>query len=454
MTPTTAVPSKKKQRRSWYMYDFGNSAYAAVVLLAVYSKYFKDVVVADPTGASGTRYWSWALGIAMLVVAFLSPILGAIADYAGSRKRFLLLYTAICCAFTAALFFVTESAILAGMALFILAEIGYRSAQVFYNSLLTEVATDEQVGRVSGNGWAIGSAGGVICLVIVLAMIMVIGGDDPVRRLLMTRLSFVFTAIYFALFSLPIFLRLKERPAVGDLPRGIALLRLPFHRIAETFRAVRNYREFGKFILAFLVYNDGILMMLGFAAILGSVLFGMGTEQMIIFMILVQLASIPGAFVMGWVTDKLGAKSALLLSLAGMLVSVVWLYLATSVTAFYIIGVIAGFSLTGAQSVSRAMVSLLAPKGRSAEFYGFFAVAGRTSSSIGPFVFGFIAFRMTQWLQSQAGDGLTEQAMDLAVQQGHRIAVLAIGVFLLVGALLLLLVNEKAGRRLATSTKQ
>ena len=454
MTPTAAVASKKKQRRSWYMYDFGNSAYAAVVLLAVYSKYFKDVVVADPTGAAGTRYWSWALGIAMLVVAFLSPILGAIADYAGTKKRFLLLYTTICCVFTAALFFVTENAILAGMALFILAEIGYRSAQVYYNSLLPEIASEDEIGRVSGNGWAIGSAGGVVCLVIVLAMIMVIGGDDPSRKLLMTRLSFVVTALYFALFSIPIFLRLRERPAIGKLPRGTTLLKLPFQRIAETFRAVRTYSEFGKFIIAFLVYNDGILMMLGFAAILGTVLFGMGTEQMIVFMILVQLASIPGAFVMGWVTDRLGARSALLLSLAGMLASVLWLYLATSEVAFYLIGVLAGFSLTGAQSVSRAMVSLLAPKGRSAEFYGFFAVAGRTSSSIGPFVFGIIAYRVTQWLQNRTGEELTQQALDLAAQQGHRIAVLAIAVFLLVGALLLLFVNEKAGRQLANSVRQ
>ncbi|MBE0634842.1 MFS transporter, partial [Candidatus Bipolaricaulota bacterium] len=270
MTPSTITPSKKKQRRAWYMYDFGNSAYAAVVLLAVYSKYFKDVVVADPTGAAGTRYWSWALGIAMFVVAFLSPILGAIADYAGSRNRFLFLYTAICCVFTAALFTVTENAIVVGMVLFILAEIGYRSAQVFYNSLLPGIASEEETGRVSGNGWAIGSAGGVVCLVIVLAMIMVIGGDDPARKLLMTRLSFIVTAIYFAIFALPLFTQLRERPAQGALPRGKLLLRLPFQRIAETFRAVRTYKEFGRFLLAFLIYNDGILMMLGFAAILGT----------------------------------------------------------------------------------------------------------------------------------------------------------------------------------------
>jgi MFS transporter, UMF1 family len=247
--------------------------------------------------------------------------------------------------------------------------------------------------------------------------------------------------VYFAVFAIPIFTRVRERPAMGKLPSGSALLKLPFQRIAETIRAVRTYKEFGKFMLAFLVYNDGILMMLGFAAILGTVLFGMGTEQMIVFMILVQIASIPGAYVMGWVTDRLGARPSLLLSLAGMLVAVVWLYFAGSTLDFYIIGLIAGFSLTGAQSVSRAFVSILAPHGRTAEFYGFFAVAGRTSSFIGPLVFGVVAHRMTLWYQAR---NLVDT---VAEQYGHRVAVLSIGAFLLVGALLLLLVNERVARR-------
>jgi UMF1 family MFS transporter len=432
MTSATATPDKKKQRRAWYLYDFGNSAYAAVVLLAVYSAYFKSEVVG---GAQGSFLWGLSVGIAMLVVALLSPILGSLADYAGTKKRFLFAYTAMACIFTAALFFVTKGAILAGMVLFILAEIGYRSAQVFYNSLLPEIASEDEIGRVSGNGWAIGSAGGVLCLVIVLALIQLIGGG------LIVRLSLVFTAIYFAVFAAPIFLWLKERPAIRQLPSGRSLLALPFKRIAETAKAVRNYREFGKFILAFLIYNDGILMTLSFAAILGTVLFGMGQQQLIVFMILVQITSVPGAFVMGWVADRMGARSALLLSLAGMLAAVLWLYFNTSIVGFYFIGALAGFALTGVQSVSRAMVGMLAPEGRSAEFYGFFAVAGRTSSFIGPTVFGIIAARMAVYFQKS---GLADLA---AEQAGQRVAVLSIAAFLLVGTLLLLWVNEQAGRR-------
>ena len=439
MTPTTAVPSRRKQRWSWYMYDFGNSAYAAVVLLAVYSAYFKSEVVGGP---QGSFLWGLSVGIAMLVVALLSPILGAIADYAGTKKRFLFLYTAMACAFAASLFFVAKGAIVAGMALFILAEIGYRSAQVFYNSLLPEIASEDEIGRVSGNGWAIGSAGGVVCLIIVLALIQLIGGG------LIVRLSLVFTAVYFAAFAVPIFLWLRERPAIGPLPTGKSLLKLPFQRIAETVRAVRRYREFGKFILAFLVYNDGILMTLSFAAILGTVLFGMNQQQLIVFMILVQITSVPGAFVMGWIADRVGARTALLLSLGGMLAAVIWLYFNLSIGGFYLIGSLAGFALTGVQSVSRAMVSMLAPEGRSAEFYGFFAVAGRTSSFIGPTIFGIIAARMAVWFQQSRG------LADLAAEQaGQRIAVLSIAAFLLVGGLLLLLVNERAGRKAAENVE-
>jgi UMF1 family MFS transporter len=310
---------------------------------------------------------------------------------------------------------------------------------VFYNSLLPEIASEAEIGRVSGNGWAIGSAGGVVCLVIVLALIQLIGGGITVR------LTLVFTAVYFAVFSAPIFLWLRERPAIGPLPKGRSLLLLPFKRIAETMSAIRSYREFGKFIIAFLVYNDGILMTLSFAAIMGTVLFGMEQKELILFMILVQITSVPGAFVMGWVTDRLGARASLLISLAGMLGAVMWLYFNRSATGFYMIGALAGFALTGVQSVSRAMVGLLAPAGRSAEFYGFFAVAGRTSSFIGPTVFGIIAARMAVVFQNR---GL----LDLAAEQaGQRAAILSIAAFLLVGTLLLLLVNERAGRVVASN---
>ncbi len=428
--------SGRQARRAWYLYDAGNSAYAAVVLLAVYATYFKESVVG---GALGSFFWGIAVTTATAIVAVSSPVLGAIADVSGGKKRFLLLFTVMACVFTASLFFVTEHAIALGMALFILAEIGYRSGQVFYNSFLPEIASEGDMGRVSGNGWAIGSAGGVLCLLVVLAAVRLIGGA------LIVRLSLVFTALYFLAFALPFFLRVREQGEQRPLPRGRDLIRTPFRRLAETLRAARQHREFGKFLLAFLVYNEGILITLSYGAILGQTLFGMAQEQIIIFMILVQVASVPGAFLPGLLVGRLGSRNTLLLSLAGMIGAVVWLFFTESIVAFYAIGAVAGFALTGVQSVSRATVGMLAPAGRSAEFYGFFAVAGRTSSAVGPAVFGAIVFHVANLLE-RGGESVA-----LAEQAAHRYALLSIIGFLILGTLILLTVSRQAGRRTPTA---
>jgi len=421
----------KRTRRAWYLYDAGNSAYAAVVLLAVYATYFKESVVG---GARGSFFWGIAVTAATAIVAVMSPMLGAIADVSGSKKRFLTLFTIIACAFTASLFFVTEGAVVLGMALFILAEIGYRSGQVFYNSFLPAIAGEQEMGRVSGNGWAIGSAGGVLCLLVVLAAVKLIGGA------LIVRLSLVFTALYFAAFAVPL-LRTVDEGHRQPLPRGRDLLRIPFRRLSETFRAARHHREFGKFLLAFLIYNEGILITLSYGAILGSTLFGLGRDQVIVFMIVVQLASIPGAFVPGLMIGRLGFRNTLLFSLAAMIGAVLWLFFAHSILAFYVIGAVAGFALTGVQSVSRATVGMLAPSGRSAEFYGFFAVAGRTSSAVGPAVFGAIVFHVANVLERSGETAI------LAEQAAHRYALMSIIGFLLAGTLILLSVHREAGRR-------
>jgi len=423
--------SSRREKWAWYWYDFGNSAYAAVVLLAVYSAYFQGTVVG---GAEGSRLWGIAVGIAMLVVAVTAPILGTISDFSASKKRFLFFYTALSCGFTALLFFVQQGTIFIGMLFFILAEIGYRSAQVFYNALLPDIADQEEMGRVSGNGWAFGSFGGIICLLIVLAGILLIGGG------LIVRLSLAFTAVFFAASAVPIFLWVRERAKPNNLPQGENYISLAFKRLTATFHEVKSFREFLKFMVAFLIYNDGVLMMLDFGAILGAVLFGMTQQELIIFMIIVQVTSVVGAYIGGLVASDYGSKWSLVGSLVLMIVPVVWLYFTQNKLAFYIIGGLAGFALTGVQSVSRTMVGLMAPEGKSAEFFGFFAVAGKATSFIGPTVFGLLAAGLTSNLIRSG------QPTALAEQLGHRGALFAIIAFLLVGLVILLTVNEKKAR--------
>ncbi|RME07198.1 MAG: MFS transporter [Anaerolineae bacterium] len=432
------LKTMNREHLAWYLYDFGNSAYAAVVLLAIYSAYFKGQVVG---GAEGSRLWGISVGIAMLVVAVTAPVLGALADFSAAKKRFLLIFSAMCWVFTALLFLVGKGDVLMGMVFFILAEIGYRAGQVFYNSLLPEIATPDEMGRVSGNGWAIGSFGGILCLMIILIPILVVGGD------LVVRLSFVFTALYFAVASIPLIRWVDEKAQKQVLPAGENYLSIALKRLRRTLQSVRHFREFVKFMVAFLIYNDGILMALDFAAIIGAVLFGMTQQQLIIFMIIVQITSVAGAYLFGIIGERIGFKAALSLSIGMMTAIVLAMLLIRSLTGFFVIGALAGFALTGVQSLSRTMVGLFAPQGRSAEFYGFFAIAGRTSSFVGPTIYGIVAAEAALWFQANRGlPALT------AEQAGQRVAIVSIAVFLLAGLAILAAVNERKARQAAVAS--
>jgi len=445
----TDEKQNSKRRWLWYLYDVGNSAYAAVVILAIYAAYFKGHVVG---GAEGSRLWGISVGIAMLVVAVISPVLGVIADHTGQKKRFLTYFTALSIASTALLFFVQKGDILLGMVLFILAEIGYRGGQVFYNSLLPEVADQDEIGRVSGNGWAIGLMGGIVCLLIVLALVTLIDGTWIVR------LSLVITAVYFAIFAAPLLLWFQERGGDKILQPGENVFSVAYKKLQHTVKTVRNHKEFVRYMIAFLIYNDGILMAINFAAIFGAVMFGLDQQQIIIFMILIQFTSVIGAYVSGWIADKRSGKESLVVFLLIMIGAIVGLFVVDTVPGFYIIGGVAGLALSSVQAVSRAMVGALSPPGRSAEFYGFFAVAGRTSSFIGPTIYGIVAAEAAIFFEAQGESAsflwfeLLEGAAPYAEQLGQRVAILPVILFLVVGLIILLQVDEKAARKQVTES--
>ncbi len=386
-----------------------------------------------------------SLTISMLVVAVISPFLGALADYSGRKKTFLLAMTSISVVFTGLLFFVEKGDIFLGMVLFIIAEIGYRAGQVFYNALLVDVADEDEIGKVSGNGWAIGSFGGIICLVIVLAMIQLNPGNN-----LIIRLSLLVTAVYYAIFTLPAYFLIKEnhRPQKRD---GKSLFAVALERLKKTIQSVKNYKEFLKFMLAVLIYNDGIIAALDFAAIIGAVIFGVTSTELIIFVIVIQLTNVAGAFFYGNLGEKIGYKSSLINSLVLMIISVLGMMFVPSKLGFFIVGSIAGFAMAGVQSLDRTLVSVFAPAHKSAEFYGFFSLTGRTSSIIGPGVMGAAATGLSAWVLNtfvKANLVLAENevAKTVAEQIGHRVALVTIVFFLIIGLMPLLFVNEAEGR--------
>jgi len=425
MTHSARVASR--QRWAWYLYDFGNSAYAAVVLLAVYAAYFKQTVVG---GAEGSRLWGVALAIAMIAVSLSSPLLGTLADYAGRKKRLLLFFTALAVGCTAGLFFVQRGDVALGMGLFVLAEFGYRSAQVFYNALLPDIARPEEIAAISGNGWAIGSLGGIVCLLIILPLIILFPGT------LMVRISMLITAAFYALAAVPVILWLPERRKARALPDGATYLGVAIARLRRTAGRARSFKEFIKFIASYMVYNGGVLMALNFASIIGAVLFGMGEQQLILFVILVNVTNVFGAWCFGMAARRAGSRQALIVSLVLMVVVIVSMFAAQTVTAFFIVGAFAGFAMAGIQSLSRTIVSELSPEEQSTEFYSFFAVAGQSSAFLGPAVYGIVAAEMALWYQARGHAEL------LSEQLGQRAAILSIGVFLLIGLLVLVFVRQ------------
>ena len=435
MTAAPVPPlSTKRERLAWYLYDFGNSAYASVVYLAVFSTYFKNVVVG---GAEGSRLWGLAIGIALVIVALIAPVLGAMADFSGAKKRFLLGFTAQAITFTGLLFFVQAGDVVAGMLFFVLAEIGYRSSQVFYDGFLPELARPEEMGRVSGNGWAIGSAGGVIALLIVLPVVLLMPGEFSAR------LAMLITAGFWILSTIPLILWLPEKAKRKTLPAGENYLSVAFKEVAHTLRTTSRFREMVKFMVAFLLFGSGIAIALEFAAIIGSTLFGLGQELIIVFAIIVQVTNVIGAFGFGLLIDRIGGKSSLIASLLAMIGVVVWLFFNQTQIGFLLIGAAAGIAMAGVQSVSRTLVGLFAPPGHSAEFFGFFTMVGRIAFWVGPVTFGWVAAELALMYERQG------VAVESAEQQGLRLAVLVIILFLVVGLAVALTVNEQKAREAA-----
>jgi UMF1 family MFS transporter len=428
MAQSTLLDSNtKRARRAWYFYDFGNSAYAAVVLLAVYSVYFSSVVVDHIKGPS---LWNLAVGIAAVTVAVLSPILGTIADFSRAKKKLLFIFTVMAVIFTGMLFFVQAGDVFTGMLFFILAEIGYRAAQVFYDSLLVDISTPETIGNISGKGWAMGMLGGIACLILVLIPIQLIGGP------LMARLAFVITAVFYAVSSIPMFLHVKQINEPEILPAGESTIAHAFKKLGSTFRDVKRYKEFIKYAVSFLIYNDGIMMLMDNAAIIAAILYGFQTSELIILIIILQIAGAGGAFLFGKISNNKSSKQAIIYSLIMLILVVACLFIFKDKVLFYVIGALAGFSLSGVQAVSRTMVSQLAPHEKTAEFYGFLSVAGRTSTFVGPVVFGSVYAAMINYYTNR---GFTEA---LTKSNSMYWAIGSIIVFLLIGLFFLVFVKK------------
>lgn len=403
---------------SWCLYDFADSSFTTLIVTVAYSLYFRTVV-AGHLGAGADLYWGASVAISMVLVALLSPVLGAMADASGRKKLLLGIFAGTCILFTALLYTVGRGEVAAGMLLFIFANAGFEGAHVFYNGFLPEIAEDERMGRISGYGWAIGYLGGLAALLLAYPFTSAGLAEGADRY----RTSFLVVALFHLLFTLPILALLKER-APRRPERFGALSREALRRLRDTFRHVRALRDLFRFLLAFLVYNDAVTTVIAFSAIYAMHVIGFTVHQVMMLFIVTQITAFAGTFAAGFLVDRWGAKPTILATLVLWIGTIVCAWAARGVGPFFAVAILASIGMGSTQTASRSLVGLLVPPGRSAEFFGFFALTGKVSAVVGPLLYGSIA--------SAFGS--------------ERPAVLSLSIMVLAGLLLMLGVDVDRGR--------
>ncbi len=428
MQVTHAQP--RRTLAAWAMFDWANSAFATLVVTFVYSTYFTTAIAADEV--TGTAQWSRAIGLSGILVAVLAPPLGALADRSGWRLTCLGVCTLVCCVASAGLTGVHPDWVWAGLialSLFVVANVAFELSTVFYNAFLPELVPVERVGRLSGWAWGLGYAGGLLSLVLALA---VLAREQPLFGI-STEAGFNYRAVcllaagWFALFSLPLFAFAPRQPSGGRpaSPRTGA-----YREMIRTFRRLRHYPDITRLLAARLLYNDGLVTIFAFGGIYAAGTFGMSLPEVIQFGIALNVAAGIGAGIFGVVDDRLGGKRTILVTLVALTVFSLLSVWAPSVGWLWLAGLSLGLFVGPNQSASRTLMSRFVPEQHSAAFFGLFAFSGKITTFAGPLLLGIVT------------EATGSQRLGVATTVG----------FFVLGGLLLLTVDERRGIRMGQQT--
>ncbi|MHC4472740.1 MAG: MFS transporter [Planctomycetota bacterium] len=408
---------------SWCLYDFANSAFTTLVVTFVYATFFTEKMAADRV--SGTALWSRGVTITAIAVALLSPVLGAVADRGGFRKRFLLLATIVCVVGTVALYFPNPGQATLALVWFVIANIAFEMANVFYNAFLPDVAPPGRIGRISGYGWALGYGGGLVALVV--ALFCLVKPDPPwfgldTGSFQHVRATTLLVAVWYALFSIPMFLWVREdRSRVS--PKGERIVRAAARQLVATFHEIRRYRQIVRFLVARLVFNDGLITIFAFGGIYAAGTFDFSPEKLIVFGIVLNVAAGAGAFAMGFLDDFLGGRKTILITLVALTLAATVALLAPSEAVFWAAACLVGVFAGPNQAASRSLMGRFVPPDKENEFFGFFAFSGKATAFLGPMLLGLL----TTAFESQ------------------RAGLSVVVVFFVLGGAILLTVNEREG---------
>lgn len=428
------VSLHRPELRAWAMYDWALSAVQTTVMVAVFPIFYIQVAGAEVSAVKAGQWWALSNGIAITIIAVLSPVLGAIADVAAAKKKLLALWTGVGAIACATMYLVGRGDLALASALFVIVAIAASGAAVFYDALLPHIAANHEIDRVSAAAYAIGYLGGGVLLAVNLAMIAQpawfgLGGAEGT---LPVRLSLVSVAVWWALFSIPLFRRVPEPPKrlEADEPAGRNPVRVAFTRLYETFHELRKFKQAFLMLVAFVLYNDGITTLQRMATAYGTEL-GIPRQSLIAAVLIVQFVGVPATFLFGLLASAITARRAILTGLVIYVgISAVGYY-ARNAQHFFILAGLIGLVQGGTQALSRSLFATLIPRHKSGEFFGFYSVFGKFAGMIGPYVF----------------------AAMIGATGSSRNAILAITIFFFTGGILLMLVNVEEGTRNARAAE-
>jgi len=385
------APENKRALWSWALYDWANSAFFTIILTFVFAQYFSVSVIQDEV--AGTRAWGNIVGIAGVVIAILAPILGAIADQSGRRKPWLISFTLLCVISSAMLWTVTpDQSQFWTAALWVgLGTLGAEFAFIFYNSMLPDLARPERTGRWSGWAWGLGYVGGIASLVVALYGFIEADGTifnldrDAAEHV---RATFVLVAVWYLVFALPAFFFIPDRPSTG-LGLGAAT-RAGLAQLKQSIAHVRQYRDIVRFLIARMLYTDGLATIFTFGGVYAAGTFNMSPTEVLQFAIALNVTAGLGALGFAWIDDALGGRNTILLSLVGLGCSAFAILVVDGATAFWIWGMILGIFVGPLQSASRSHLARVAPPHLQTQMFGLFAFSGKATAFAGPLLVGWV----------------------------------------------------------------
>ena len=409
---------------TWSLYDFANQPYPTIIITFIYSNFFTKTLAADYP--NGDVMWLFAISICAIIIAILSPFMGAIADRSGYRKTYLIFCTWICVFSTLFLYFPMPGQIFFALILVIISNAAFEMGQVFCNSYLPDIAPKEKIGRISGYGWSLGYFGGLAALAVCYIVFYASPTPtNPITGNLLNTETFehirampIFIAIWFAIFSVPTFIYLKDRKV--DKTKK-ASIKKSYEELSKTFKEIKKYKNIVRFLIARMLYNDAILTIFGFGGIYAGEKYGWDAGMMLMFGIILNIGAGSGAFLFGFLDDKIGAKRTIQISNYAIFIAVIIAILAPTVEWFWIAGIIMGIASGPNQSASRSLMGRIIPKGKTNEFYGFYAFSGKATSFAGFLLLGIVKL----------------------ITGSQEIGMLAVSLLLIAGIYLLSLVNDK-----------